>query len=312
MKRLQNRVSQSRLLLPVVVLYAVAVWLLAGGIQQGWYVQLACFTLSTYLMVEVNNAHALLRIYSRMVSSSFVVLMCCATSLFASAHEAVMLLFIIAAMHIALYSYQDKQAVGIVYYSALCFGLASMAYVHVLCLLPLVWLFMAFSLQNLSWRTFGASLLGLLTPYWLAACWLLWQGDLLVLTDHFASLVTTVCNPFDLSLLAPHQLAFYVFMAILVLTGTIHFLRQNYHDSIRIRMFYDMFIWTSWLMLLLIAVQPCHYGALMHILIVAASPLAAHFVALTSTRTTNVAFMVICGCALLLTAYSLWMSSFTS
>lgn len=40
--------------------------------------------------------------------------------------------------------------------------------------------------------------------------------------------------------------------------------------------------------------------------IVCTAPLLAHFFALTSTKTTNVAFFVVVGGLLLLTGYSLW------
>ena len=76
MKRLQNTVSESRMALPCTAAYAICIWLLAGLLQGNWWIQFAIFAVCTYLMVELNNANALLRIYSRMVSCTFVVLSC--------------------------------------------------------------------------------------------------------------------------------------------------------------------------------------------------------------------------------------------
>jgi hypothetical protein len=46
--------------------------------------------------------------------------------------------------------------------------------------------------------------------------------------------------------------------------------------------------------------------------IILTSPLIGHFIALTNTKITNIAFYVILITALLLTGFNLWTSSFTS
>ena len=84
MKRLQNIASESRLTLPLLAVYAALAWLAGGLAAGGLWVQFACFAASTYLMVELNNANALIRVYSRMVSGAFLVLSCAAPFLFAS------------------------------------------------------------------------------------------------------------------------------------------------------------------------------------------------------------------------------------
>jgi hypothetical protein len=56
--------------------------------------------------------------------------------------------------------------------------------------------------------------------------------------------------------------------------------------------------------------QPQHDDLLLRLVIITTSPLIGHFVSLTRTRLTNIAFCVILGLALILTAYNLWTSSF--
>jgi len=63
------------------------------------------------------------------------------------------------------------------------------------------------------------------------------------------------------------------------------------------------------LAIVLLVLQPQHYDVLMRLLIINTAPFAAHFVALTYTKLTNIAFCVIVGLCLLITAYCLWMSS---
>ena len=118
-KLFQNKVAESKLALPVTSVYAVIVWLLCGLISQQWWVQFGCFAFSTYLMAEMNNINALIRIYSRMVSCTFLMLMCCICFLFPSQRGALFQLCIISSMVVLFYGYQDKQSVGITYYAYL-------------------------------------------------------------------------------------------------------------------------------------------------------------------------------------------------
>lgn len=305
MKFLQNTVSESRMALPCTAVYAICIWLLAGLLQENWWIQFAIFAVCTYLMVELNNANALLRIYSRMVSCTFLVLSCTACFMFGSLSGAVTELCIIASYYTLFHSYQDKRATGWTYYTFLLLGLSSMVCVHIVFFLPLLWLLMASKIQSLSWRAFFASLLGLTTPYWFAGVYFIFTEDYETPMGHFSKL-GEFGIPFDFSQLSVPQLIVYVFMFVLALTGIIHYIRTRYRDKIRIRMLFDCFIFTDLLTFLLLALQPQHYDMLMRLIIINTSPLLAHFIALTHTRWTNIAFYVITVAALIVTALCLF------
>ena len=307
-KLFQNQASDSKLTQPAVVIYGFVVWLFMGLLTHMWWPQFLCFVGTTYLMVELNNHNALIRIYSRMVSSSFVVLSCCACFLFPSLRGAVMQLCVVAAWLLLFNSYQDRTATGWVYYAFLFLGVASMAYVHTLCFLPFLWLLMATNLQSLSWRTFSASLLGLATPYWFASCWLLWREDFTPLAQHFEPLAHLQLPP-SYSTLPVGHVAFYAFLIVVATTGAIHYIRTHYQDKIRIRQLYGFFIWMTVISAALLAFQPQHADALLRLMIINASPLIAHFISLTRTRVTNAAFIALLAASLLITAYNLWTSS---
>ena len=59
-------------------------------------------------------------------------------------------------------------------------------------------------------------------------------------------------------------------------------------------------------------VQPQLYDVTLRMMIIATSPLIAHFLSLTRTRFTNIAFFAILGVALILTVLNLWISLFNS
>lgn len=309
MKKLaQNKIAESTLTLPFVALYAAGVWLACGAVQAEWWFQLVCFAATTFLMAQLNTKHSLIRIYSRLVSCTFMVLMCCASFLLPSVEGAVTSLFLVMTYYLLFMGYQDSSKVGVAYYAFLSMGMASMGYVHILYLVPLLWLFMRTHLAMLSWRTWGASMLGLLTPYWFTGYWFAQQHDLRSLLNHFKPLADFQL-PFNFSTVTDSHLAVLALAAVLIVISTVHTLRKGYHDGVRTRTFYAIFIWTNLVAFVLLALQPQHCNLLLRIIIINTAPLAAHFFALTSTKLTNVAFFALTVVAILLTAYNLWLTS---
>ena len=73
-KRTQNRIAESRWALPICAAYTLLICIISGLFVEGIWVQLALTAVATLLMVELNNRNSLIRIYSRMVSCSFLVL----------------------------------------------------------------------------------------------------------------------------------------------------------------------------------------------------------------------------------------------
>ena len=304
MKRAQNKVAESRIALPVVAGYGVLIWLAAGLITQSWWIQFACSAAATYLMVELNNQNALIRIYSRMVSCAFLTLWSAGCFLFPSIKATVGILCFVAFLLLLSRTYQDKQSPGGTFYAFIMLGLASLLHVHALYFLPLFWLFMAFKIQSLSWRTFFASLCGVVLPYWFALVYCAWTADITLFLEHFEQLGRFTL-PYDYSTVTLQQQLFYLFLIIVGTIGAVHYLRTRYKDKIRTRMLFDSFIITAVLAAVLLALQPQHMTLFLPVMICCVSPLVGHFLALTSTRWTNIAFYVIIAATLLLTGFNL-------
>ena len=89
-KRLQNRIAESRYTLAVTAFYSIIIWLIAGLVSQQWWIQFGCFVVSAWMMMMINRENLLIRIYSRLVSSAYLVLTCAAVFLFASRAYAIM------------------------------------------------------------------------------------------------------------------------------------------------------------------------------------------------------------------------------
>ncbi len=308
MKRFQNKAAESRSTLPIAALYGSVVWILAGLIQQQWWIQAACYVIATFIIIELNNSNALIRIYSRMVSAAFIFLSCVACFLFPSLPGAVFQLCIMASLYTLFKCYQDKTATGLTFYTFLLIGIGSLAHIQAFFLAPVFWLLMAFTIYSLSWRTLSASLLGLLLPYWFYATWVIFSNDcdFTPLTTHLEEL-GHYTFPSNYQALSLSQELVFALVLILSITGIIHYFRTSFHDNIRIRqLFYSLIILNIFSTLFLIA-QPQHYDSMMRIMIISASPLIGHFISLTHTKVTNIAFFVIIAITLIMTAFNLWM-----
>lgn len=304
-KRAQNKVAESRFTLPVTALYAAIVFLACGLIRDNLWVQVSCLVVATYLLVELNNANSLIRVYSRLLPCSFLMLTMAANILLRATGAPLVQLCLIASYALFFSSYQDRAAVGHIFYSFACLGIASIFFVQVLYFIPVIWILMKFKVMTMSGRTFLASIIGLVIPYWFLGGYLVYTGGANWLLGHFSE-IAIFDKPFDYSALNECQVITFAFVLILSLTGIIHFLRHSYNDKIRVRMLYETFIIMDICGMLFLVLQPRHFDTLIGITIVNTAPLIAHFIALTHTRLTNIAFYVIILAAIALTAYNTW------
>ena len=306
-RNIQNKVAESKLTLPVLACYTFAVWNMVGDWTQERWLLLICLGLTTYLMMVMNNVHALLRIYSRMISGAFLALMCCACFPFSSLEDAVMQLCFAAFLLVWFTTYQDKTTAGRTYYAFLLLGIASLTFSQLLYLLPMIWLLSATNIMSMSWRTCTASFLGLLTPYWFEGCWLFYKGDFTPLTEHVSAL-HEFGPMLQWELLDTPEIMTLGFFILLTITSIVHLLRKYYLDKIRTRMFYGCFCWLNILAITFIILQPQHYRPLMLVSCVCTAPLIGHFLALTTTRMTNIASIAIAILSLAITLYNVWTS----
>lgn len=306
-KRIQNRVAESRFALPITVVYVIAVWLIGGVTGDRSYMQPVYIAISAFMMMVLNNSNSLIRIYSRMVSCTFLVLTACAAFLFKDwAPLLVQLCFVCFYAHLFT-CYQNNNTPGRMFHAFLFLGVASMFFRQILFFVPFIWMLMPGKLMAFSPRMFWASIIGLATPYWFAAGYCMFTGRIMMIYNHFA--METWLYPLSLySLPDTPRLITLAFVIIIAITGTVHFLRSSYNDKIRTRMIYEIFIIMNILALVFLVLQPQHYDMLLMLMLANTSPVAAHFIALTHTRTTNISFILMCIAALAITAYNIWMS----
>ena len=223
--------------LPVTLTYLAAFMVIQVLLGHDTWLQMALLAVSSVLMAELNNANALIRIYSRMVSCSFIVMTTAANFLLSSTNAGWAQMGLIVFFIFLLHAYQDGRATGWVFYAFATLSLASIPFVHILYLVPLLWIVLATNIMALSPRTFLASLLGLMVPYWFIGAYAIVFQHLDWLSSHFAALAHPG-NVFDLTVIDDHQALTFIFLMILAALGSVHFLMFSYQDKIRTRMIY--------------------------------------------------------------------------
>lgn len=298
--------------LPVTAVYAVAMWLAGGLIVRQQYAEFAIFALSAYLMAEMNNRNALIRVYSRMVSCSFLVFGTMASFAFnlqtTASLDAWLVQLCFIATYIALFSsYQDKYAQGRMFYAFMFIGIASTVFVQALFFVPVLWILIGTNLMAFSCRNFWASIIGLTVPYWLYGGYCAMTDQLDLIVAHFAPEVWVTPLFEGATLLKPQVIAVIIFISLCAIIGLMHFMRNSYKDKIRTRMIYETLISVTVFCFIFMILQPSHAANLTGILTIHAAVLMGHFLALTHTKLTNITFYILSVAALAITVATLIM-----
>ncbi|MBQ8047147.1 MAG: hypothetical protein IJ196_04385 [Prevotella sp.] len=304
--RLQNKIAGSKFTLPLTSIIVSAAWLVAWQASASdLLLPFVLLGISAYMMVFLNNHHVLMRTYSRMASCSLLVLSTLVICFQQEWQNGITTISTLACYLFLFEAYQNREGMGLIFGGYAAIGTLSMIHPQVVFYVPLLWVLTQSRLMALSLRNFFASLFGLIMPYWLLLGWVAFQGDWEVIEIQTKRLATFI-QSFSLEWWTPESLIPVSFIALLYLTGSLHYMRASHYDNIKTRMIYKFFIIMGGFTLLFMLLQPQHTPWLSMMLIVNTAPLIAHFFAYTYTRFTNIMFVVIVALAAAITAYSIW------
>lgn len=303
--RFLETATTSRMTLPAVCIYAAVMALSYGALSKGIFLQIGLLALTTYLMVLLNNKYSLMRIYSRMVSSSFLVLAIMCPFLAYSLSGGVAMLLFAGFYYLLFKTYQDHHTPGIIMYAFMCLGVIATQFAHIVFFLPLIWYIMYTRMFSGNTKSLIASIIGFLTPYWLWIGWSAWKGDFTDIGNNIMSL-TQFSSPLDMPE-GLHYLITLLLIALLAGIAIVQCLNESFADRIKTRMLYDSFIWIDVFAILFLLLQPQHHDFILRIIIVSSAPLIAHYFTLSESKFTQYVFLVAIGLCLIVTGYNTWM-----
>lgn len=303
--RLQNHISGSVFTLPVCAFVACLAWWLPVLLPDSlpWAIPTAQVTdrsiafvlaaLITYVLIEMNNVNMLIRVRSRMVSSTWLL---AATTIpvvhFYSDGLAAALCLAIS-YYLLFSTYQRKGCEVSTFHYALFLGLGSIFLPQLLVFLPFFLWHQTVFLRSTTLRTLCAALVGCLFPLLLWAAYWHVREDYAPLLRWFS--VLTSYAPIEAASylsLSLQQIASWGLLTLLAFIGVIHYLSTSYNDRIQVRMLLYIFVFQFFIVEIYVALQPQHLTTMLPILMVTSAPLTAHFFALTRSWFTNALFVL--------------------
>lgn len=302
---LQNKVATSSFLLPVAFVLSFLLWFFHGLTSQlnmalGFIICLSC----TALMMELNNAFVLLRVRSRMVSATFVLLWASCLSLHGLQWAHVVALCFILIYHSLFHAYQQQSTSGGTFNAFLCLGISSIFVPQVVILaIPLAIAFAWFQAMNS--RSFIAMLLGLLTPLWIGGSLGFLTDTLPVMQDYFLSKIEWSFDSYR-QVTVP-QISLFVWIVILDVISIAHVFRFSYKDKIRTRMFYYFMSWMTWVLVGMVLAFPQYVQVMLILLITNSSPLIAHYFTLANGKVPRAIFVIALLLLFAIITMNLWM-----
>ena len=296
----QKEIATNRFTLVIVSIFAAIVWVMHEFIAQdeeshhlfsltliGGFLLCA---LAVYLMAELNNRFALLRISSRMLSSSLVMLCAAASMLHHLSPSHLMLICAVASYFPMFASYQRPYATTRIFLEFLFVGLASYLFPQVLYLIPFYWIVQAM-LRAMTFRSWVASLLGIITPYWFLVTYAYITNDLQLFTDHFNDIITVEMPSY--SMLSLKQIMVGAFSLVFFLLGSWDFYQKKHFDKTRIRCNYYAVSLLGAVSFVWLLLQPQYFNLIIPFCLVHTSMLGGHFIALSYGKVQNIITIIL-------------------
>lgn len=267
---------------PLMALITGIFWIVPGLAGQAIWSGLVACAVITFLLTELSNRHSLLRIRSRMVSVTYLMLMLVNPALHTGAAHLIPSLCLVLCYFMLYSSYQKLQPAGYIYHSFFFAGIGSLFYAPMWILALGFYVSIIFQLRNISWKSFVAGILGYLTPYWILAAYTLWTG-------HFRQFLTelTVWYQLPEPVFVPMPLPQYISVGTVVFLGIlafIHYFRTSFNDKIRTRMLYYIIATQELIIWGIFVLYPTLFKEQFSLLILNSSILLAHYYALAKGR----------------------------
>ena len=268
--------------------------------------------LTTYIVMETNARQHIIRIRTRLMSCVWLVLAASLSFMHPLEEPVIAAAFLCIAYHLLFRCYQRHRPQLDVFHAFLMLGVGSFFAPVMLPMAIPFFIYTIVFLRSLTRKAFWAGILGVIVPYWCYAVWCFITKDI----DGFVARLTDMARLEMPSIEAVRSLPFVWqvsagVVALLSIVSIVHYLRTNYDDKIRVRMILYIYVSQTLLLMAFLVLQPSHYPTTMALLIASASPLIAHYFALSKSILCTIFFLL----SLLLTAgmatLNLWLPEFT-
>lgn len=279
---IRNTIVTGSFTLPVMAVLALLLWVLPDVADWRQWAGLGMTGLTAYLIMELDTRNALLRIRSRMMSATYLLLMTVCSMLHAWDTGMIAACCFVLSYHTLFASYQQRRAEGYVFHAFLFAGIGSMFFPPMAVTVLGYYFCLLLPLRGFNWRTFMAGLLGFLVPYWGYAAYAVWLNRLdeafRLLQERFAFGMP------DYSALGTSELLTAGTLLFFSIPAFIHFFHTAYNDKIRTRMLFYCITTQQVLLTAGLVLLPGFFDDVMRLFLLNTSLLMAHYYALAKGR----------------------------
>ncbi len=300
--------ATGRFTLPVVILICLLLW---GSTFQEWneLISLGVTIIIGYVFIETNTTFNLIRTRTSMPVCLYWLI---ATALF-FLHpfewtNLVPLVFILATYQL-FHSYESVSSSPFIFHSFLFIGLGSIAFPQLLYMVPMLWGSMI-PFRAISIKSFLASIIGLMTPYWFVFGYALYFNEMHILLTPLRE--AAHLYPIDYSHLTLPEIASWGFITLLLIVSGFHYWQISYMDKTRTRIYHSYLAIAGFWATLLSILQPVHLCEWLSIQLICTAFLCGHLFSLTRNRFSGIIFIVTFVLYILLMSFNLWMQYFNS
>lgn len=308
----QKSIASSQFTLPVVSILGFLLWVLLPVSQSdsfvsvdyglwhlipssvvtgktGMYVAIGMSALIVYLIAELTNTFVLLRISSRMLSSTMAFLLGGILCLHTIQPGHVLSVFYLLTLISIFYTYQMPMPVSS-FLAYLFLSLSSLIFPKIVLLVPMFWICQIY-LRAFSARCFVASLFGLLVPYWF------FLGLSVYSEGSLESFLNISRNIVDLHMpqyasLSLKDILIFSFITLFFISGMVDFYINSYLDKTRSRAYYNMLIGVGFVLMIAIVLQPQYFHTILPLYLINTSFVGGHFIALTYNKLSHIYCLV--------------------
>ncbi len=326
--RFQNKVVTGRFTLPVTIFLSILLWFsfylispekeTTGNREYLLWTEICQFIPSFfpsilislfiygfigYMLIELNNAYSIIRVRTSIHVCIYALVLSVCPFLQPFQPGSIATLCIGISLYYLFRSYQNAESTGRIFHAFLFLGTGSLFVPQLLFFFP-VYIAGLFNFQIFNLRTFISGILGITLPYWLLFGHAFFHGQIELFYTPFLDLAhfsPIRYDEFDKSIIPTE-----VYVAILLLSGSIHASLTSYQDKIRIRSFIAFLSWITGTALLLGSLQPRLLISFMPIMLCGSSLLSGHLLALTHTKISNIYFILLLIGLSALYLYNLW------
>lgn len=305
-KNLQSLIATGRFTLPAAILISVCCWtttfVLSGVPVLRLLPGFVLCGLVGYLLVEMNNAFALIRIRASAQTSLYVLLVSVCPALYSLySGQGAAACFLLALIFL-FRSYRGENTSACLFHAFVFAGTGSLFVPQLMLLMPFLWIG-AYNFRSLNAKSWIASIWGWVFPYWFLFSYAYLTNQMELFFNPFKRLAgfSRIGGWDDVS-----QLVTFAYVVILFVAGAVHAVALGDEDKLSTRSYLSSLVLVGGCSVVLIGLQPALYAQVLPLLWVCTSILGGRLFILARGRLSNIFFVYSVIGAFLLFAFNLW------